>query len=265
MWETGEEEPESNEKMWEELTSAEQKAAGLLGYTKKTWNHETDTVSSVEEKMPYDGLYFDKLPLEANKAAVCLGYNKEIWDSDGKPADSKKWNELTPVEQKAAEFLGYDSRKWAVTHGQDFSIVNDDWTSLSKEAKSAAKVLGYTASIWNNDGSVPAEDKDWNELTSKQRAAAETLGYTEKKWNGDDDGDDDGKSDDTPKVTEPPSSRSLNKGVPDQIISVPDPSTLLESINKSFDTDNRDSVSSGILSMFGFKSGGEESKKSSSN
>jgi hypothetical protein len=257
MWETGEEEPESNEKMWEELSSVEQKAAGLLGYTKKTWNHETDTVSSVEEKMPYDGLYFDKLPLEANKAAVCLGYNKEIWDSDGKAsADSKKWNELTPAEQKAAEVLGYDSRKWAVTHGQDFSVVNDDWASLSKEAKSAAKVLGYTASIWNNDGSVPAEDKDWNELTSKQRAAAETLGYTEKKWNGDDDDDDDSESDDTPKV-------SLSKGALDQIISVSDPSTLLESINKSFETDNRDSVSSGILSMFGFKSG-EKSKESSS-
>ena len=234
MWETGEEEPGSNEKMWEELSSAEQKAAGLLGYTKKTWNQETDTVSSVEEKMPYDGISFDKLPLKANKAAVCLGYNKEIWNSDDKaPADSKKWNELRPAEQKAAEFLGYDSRKWAVTHGQDFSVVNDDWASLSKEAKSAAKVLGYTASIWNNDGSVPAEDEDWNELTSKQRAAAETLGYTEKKWNDD---DDDGESDDSPKVTEPPSSQSLRKGVPDQIISVSNP---------------LDSVSSGILSMFG--------------
>jgi len=254
MWETGEEEPESNEKSWDELTPAQQKAASLLGYTKKMWNHENDTVSSVEEKLPYDDFSFDSLPPEAKKAAECLGYSKDIWDSDGEgPYDDKKWDELTSDALKAAEYLGYDSRKWAIVHGQDFSVINDDWVSLSNEAKSAAKILGYTASIWNNDESVAAEDKDWNELTSKERAAARTLGYTEEKWDVDDEYSDD-QSDDTPKLTETPSLNPCKDeneaGVIDQIISVSDTSM--------FDNVKRKPLSNGILSMLGLKSGGNE-------
>jgi len=112
---------------------------------------------------------------------------------------------LTSDEQTAAEFLGYDSRKWAVVHSRDLSVLKDDWASLSKEAKSAAKVLGYTALIWKHNGSVPAEDKDWNELKKKERAAARILGYTEENW-------DDDESDSTPKLIDTTSSRSLNKG-----------------------------------------------------
>mmetsp|Transcript_36906 Transcript_36906/g.41219 ORF Transcript_36906/g.41219 Transcript_36906/m.41219 type:complete len:1044 (+) Transcript_36906:450-3581(+) len=209
IWEMDEEEPESDEKIWEELNPAEQKAAGLLGYTKKTWNQENDTVSSVEEKLPYDGYSFNSLPLEAKKAALCLGYNKETWGVDGEPpANDKKWDELTSDEQTAAEFLGYDSRKWAVVHSRDFSVLKDDWASLSKEAKSAAKVLGYTATIWKQNGSVPAEDKDWNELKKKERAAARILGYTEENWSEADD-----ESDSTPKLIDTTSSRNLSKGV----------------------------------------------------
>merc|ERR1719162_1882989 len=104
MWESGEEEPESNE---------------------KTWNGEGDTV---EEKLPYDDYSFDSLPPEIKTTAEYLGYNKDTWDAGGKvSAHDKKWDALTFEERKAAEHLGYDSRKWAISHGHESNVMNDEW------------------------------------------------------------------------------------------------------------------------------------------
>ena len=53
---------------------------------------------------------------------------------------------------------------------------NETWVNLSKEAQDAAKVLGYTQAIWDNDGSPPTEDLDWDQLSPAERKAAKTLG-----------------------------------------------------------------------------------------
>ena len=60
-----------------------------------------------------------------------------------------------------------------------------DWKELPRDAKDAAKKLGYTKRIWDDDESVPGlEDKDWIELSVEQKEAAEVLGYTQATWDG---------------------------------------------------------------------------------
>jgi len=164
------------------------------------------------------------------------------------------------VERKAATVLGYNKKMWNGGNKSDESSSSsssdgsEDWESLSKEAKMAAKILGYNQSIWDNDESPPTEDKDWDELSPKERAAAKTLGYTEKRWNAEDyqDGDDEShpSSFDTVKkleVSTPEDSSFSGKiGVLDNIIA-----------SCSFDSSNEGSEAekSSIPSMTGITKG----------
>ena len=184
-----------------------------------------------------------------------------MWESsDVQPeSNDKGWDDLTMAEKRAAHVLGYNKSSWdgesddtdASTEGgkkgtddtsDASSNESEDWANLSKEAKIAARVLGYTQSIWDNDGSPPTEDKDWHELTPREQAAANTLGYTEKKWNGEDDSVSDVSSYSTPKAKDARvrdgSKNSSKGGVLDNIIS--DPSNVLESIERacSYDSSN---------------------------
>jgi hypothetical protein len=66
-----------------------------------------------------------------------------------------------------------------------------DFDDLPKDVRTAAKFLGFTRAIWDEDGKIPVESKEWNDLTAKQQKAATTLGYTQAKW---DDSDSDSSS-----------------------------------------------------------------------
>eukprot|EP00558_Chaetoceros_sp_UNC1202_P003408 CAMPEP_0197246526 /NCGR_PEP_ID=MMETSP1429-20130617/15270_1 /TAXON_ID=49237 /ORGANISM="Chaetoceros sp., Strain UNC1202" /LENGTH=70 /DNA_ID=CAMNT_0042707201 /DNA_START=78 /DNA_END=290 /DNA_ORIENTATION=+ len=58
-----------------------------------------------------------------------------------------------------------------------------DWDELPADAKKAAKTLGYTKDLWDNDGTPEdIDDADWKELNKKQQDAATVLGYTKAAW-----------------------------------------------------------------------------------
>ena len=57
-----------------------------------------------------------------------------------------------------------------------------DWKELPDEVKKAAKFLGYSKKMWNNDAEPPVSDKDWIDLTPEQQEAASVLGYTKETW-----------------------------------------------------------------------------------
>ena len=59
---------------------------------------------------------------------------------------------------------------------------DDDWDELPKEAKAAAKTLGYNQKKWDNDGKCKYDDYDWDELPDNVRKAAEVLGYNQTEW-----------------------------------------------------------------------------------
>lgn len=60
-----------------------------------------------------------------------------------------------------------------------------EWEELPSKIVKAAKILGYTQTIWDEDREVDisAFEKDWKELTSEERDAAKVLGYTDNSWN----------------------------------------------------------------------------------
>jgi hypothetical protein len=59
-----------------------------------------------------------------------------------------------------------------------------DWEELPPKIVKAAKALGYTQTIWEEDrGDPSAFEKYWKELTSEEREAAKALGYTDNSWN----------------------------------------------------------------------------------
>lgn len=192
------------------------------------------------------------------------------------PSDDKDWEELTSAERKAAGLLGYNKRSWNSDDETDESSgqkkSNDDtrsvdsadsdcWANLSKEARGAALILGYTEAIWDNDGSAPSEEKDWDELSPREQSAAQTLGYTMKKWNGEDD-DGSNESYHTPKTSEAGSELNLS-------MQSSTGSALEQMIRSacSFDSNSdpaegvTSSISNGLSSLLGYSYSNDEEEK----
>ena len=67
------ENPASDNKDWEELTSAEQDAARTLGFTASSWDGDEDG--------PYDNYDFNELPSAQQEAVRTLGWTPGSWDA----------------------------------------------------------------------------------------------------------------------------------------------------------------------------------------
>lgn len=59
---------------WADLTDEQKAAAGLLGYTEKSWDGD-DEISICD----YD---WKEMSTEQQEAAKVLGYTKDSWDED---------------------------------------------------------------------------------------------------------------------------------------------------------------------------------------
>lgn len=57
-----------------------------------------------------------------------------------------------------------------------------DWEELPKEIQEAAKLLGYTEKLWDEDKEPKECDVWWRKLSKEQQEAAKKLGYDQKKW-----------------------------------------------------------------------------------
>ena len=71
-----------------------------------------------------------------------------------------------------------------------------DWGELPEDPKAAAKVLGYTGSMWDNDKTPGICEKAWKDLTAEQKKAASVLGYSQEGW--DDDSSSDSEDEERP-------------------------------------------------------------------
>lgn len=148
------------------------------------------------------------------QAAELLGFTHSIWNIGGDiPNEEKEWSELTEAEKNAATILGYSEDNWnddsnssssdessPTRHETKMRVIPEekeekyeeyDFQELPAEVKRAAKILGYTLSIWNKGGSVPNEEKEWSDLTEAEQKAATILGYTKDNWDSDSDSDSD--------------------------------------------------------------------------
>jgi signal recognition particle subunit SEC65 len=216
MWDD-DREPKSSDKDWKELTAAEQEAAEKLGHNQLEWDSDGDSAPVVH----YNDLTWRKLPVDAQEAAEVLGYTPKMWNNDQEPDTcDKDWNELTLKEREAALKLGYDKKKWkdesegkelgcdensrndggsdnnaadksaskALSHPSSSKLWDDfDWDELPDDIKKAARVLGFTAKIWDTNKEPKSSDKDWKELTAAEQEAAEKLGHNQLEWDSDGD------------------------------------------------------------------------------
>lgn len=168
----------------------------VLGYTtgstilsfyflRSNWEELSENVieENAAEGLQHLDTEWDELPEEVQKAASTLGYTEVMWESNMEPDSTDKlWDALTEAERNAAVVLGYDKKKWNGKSGIG-KYDECDFDDLPIEVKEAAKLLGFTPSIWDNDGNIPIKSTDWADLTVAQQNAASTLGYTKEKWN----------------------------------------------------------------------------------
>lgn len=57
-----------------------------------------------------------------------------------------------------------------------------DWRLLTPLEQSAARLLGYTPTSWDNDSRVPSERLSWRQLSQAQRDAWTRLGWNRQRW-----------------------------------------------------------------------------------
>jgi len=138
---------------WKELSKAAKDAAKLLGYTRKMWNNDKEP--------DVTDLDWNELNPKQQKAAITLGYSKEIWDSSSSSSSDSS------SSSSSVEVVRYDKY---------------DWKDLPNAAKDAAKFLGYTPHMWNNDTEPDVTELDWDEMNPRQQEAAMTLGYSKEIW-----------------------------------------------------------------------------------
>lgn len=155
IWESDDRQPESDDKDWDQLTSAERKAALLLGYNKNSWNGDGDSEEggdNITSDASSDGSEaWASLSNEAKNAAKILGYTQSIWDNDGSPpTEDKDWDELSPTEQEAAKTLGYTKEKWDVEDSDE----SDEATSYNTRKTSDGTSTIQDVSRGSSNGSV---------------------------------------------------------------------------------------------------------------
>lgn len=89
-------------KRWADLTTAEQDAATVLGFSEPFWNAGWGTQVS-----------WDELSSDIRDAAETLGFDRRTWESGGDiPCENKEWTELDDAEQRAATVLGFTETDW---------------------------------------------------------------------------------------------------------------------------------------------------------
>ena len=93
--------PASDDKDWEELTSAEQEAATKLGFTASSWN------GPIGRTVDQDGRTVDRSRL----AIFLLGhdFSSSIFSLSFTSSD---FNELPPAQQEAVRTLGWTPGSW---------------------------------------------------------------------------------------------------------------------------------------------------------
>ena len=164
---------------WSELTTVEQAAAAVLGYSAQVWDAGGDTTATAQP--------WASLQNEERIAAQRLGYTEPVWEKDRAemqqasedafdqemmgglnvndsppPAappptaapttlakDKQTWEEFTPAERQAAAALGWDGAMW--NEGQVPECCEHHWRVLDAGQKRHAEALGYTQALWDEE------------------------------------------------------------------------------------------------------------------
>jgi len=130
-----------------------------------------------DEKYLYELDWDDAQP--GHKIALQqLGWTKEMWDSPdifSTPAQDTPWSKLTPTEQNAAEYLGFDNLSWFVRSANETDF-NPEVTRLH-----IPELLKFNLDYFANldipvslcDGDTLKNDEECSEKTTMSEYVAE--------------------------------------------------------------------------------------------
>ena len=58
-----------------------------------------------------------------------------------------------------------------------------DWSDIPAAAQKAAKVLGFTQQMWDdNEWPAAVEEAEWEDITGEKKKALHVLGYNKWDW-----------------------------------------------------------------------------------
>jgi len=136
--------PASDFEYWDELSAAEQSAAGDLGWSKASWNSDSERTTPATGFMTWS-----ELSEKQTAAAKALGWSAKTWAFPG--SEAKEWDELSGNEQKGAGLLGYGRDTWS---SEDESEVPEaeskSWADLTYNEKDGARRLGWNEDTWDS-------------------------------------------------------------------------------------------------------------------
>jgi hypothetical protein len=134
MWERQRFRPDSTETPFSELSTPEQRAAAILGFTAKTWDAPTcmEAWRSKDPNAFWHHFKWHSMLKYERKQWKTLGWKQESWDGEKeKPKSYKtKWDDLTDDEQVAAIKLGFDEERW---YKSSTYFKNDRWFAFKSK------------------------------------------------------------------------------------------------------------------------------------
>jgi len=182
---------------WQYMSPAQRAAAGVLGFTQKSWDDE--------EYVPALATAWGLLPQNLRDAAKEVGFTRDAWkaaarettesdseddegaDEEDNQSDNKRresWLNLDDATLVAATVLGYTRDMW--DKDETPPLHGTSWDSLELHQFLAAKVLGFDKGNWpgpaGEEVMLGVYDLKWRDLSEKQRCASMFLGYSPESW-----------------------------------------------------------------------------------
>ena len=98
------------------------------------------------------------------------------------PIHKSAWRLLADSERSAARILGYTESLW--NRGDAIGLFAQDWFELDPSYRRAAMALGYNRDLWLVEPRLGYKKRYWMLLRQDERRAARELGYEAATWEG---------------------------------------------------------------------------------
>ena len=114
---------------------------------------------------------------------LAISMSDELDDRTYYPCIHKSaWRLLADSERSAARILGYTESLW--NRGDAIGLFAQDWFELDPSYRRAAMALGYNRDLWLVEPWLGHKKQYWMLLRQDERRTARVLGYEAATWEG---------------------------------------------------------------------------------
>ena len=173
------------QRLWEELSAAQQQATQAIGYSQQSWDAGEWWVGGPD---------WDELDEDEHRAALLLGFNRQRWAFEMLGQEAAAQGTLVPdvpmvEEQQAHSPPGPAAISLAGPAAVAIDLYAETggsckhmlWSELSTAQQQATHAIGYSQQSWDA-GEWWAGGPDWDELDEDEHEAALQLGFARQTW-----------------------------------------------------------------------------------